>query len=147
MTFLSISRQSTAGDARQSLSSSIESSSQTQALAEALNEPLALSSATSTSSSLPVVSSAPISLDVSEINTNSVASPPVTAPPPSTALVPTITEGAYYVVPTRDQTLSAFLISRACDNSTVANYFYWYLLIECEDQDPPATQDCKVILV
>lgn len=31
--------------------------------------------------------------------------------------------------------LASFLISRACSNSVVANYLYWYLLIECEDSD------------
>ncbi|XP_044740511.1 phosphatidylinositol 3-kinase catalytic subunit type 3 isoform X4 [Chrysoperla carnea] len=43
--------------------------------------------------------------------------------------------------------LAAFLIQRACKNSTLANYFYWYLLIECEDQEPTthvAKQDSKV---
>ncbi|XP_046626088.1 phosphatidylinositol 3-kinase catalytic subunit type 3 [Neodiprion virginianus] len=34
--------------------------------------------------------------------------------------------------------LASFLISRACQNSTLANYFYWYLLIECEEQVDPA---------
>lgn len=29
-------------------------------------------------------------------------------------------------------TLSSFLIRRACDNCSLANYFYWYLRIECE---------------
>lgn len=29
--------------------------------------------------------------------------------------------------------LSTFLIYRACRNSSLANYFYWYLLIECEE--------------
>uniref|UniRef100_A0A0B7AR12 Phosphatidylinositol 3-kinase catalytic subunit type 3 n=1 Tax=Arion vulgaris TaxID=1028688 RepID=A0A0B7AR12_9EUPU len=29
--------------------------------------------------------------------------------------------------------LATFLISRACKNPVVANYFYWYLLVECED--------------
>jgi phosphatidylinositol 3-kinase len=29
--------------------------------------------------------------------------------------------------------LAAFLITRACNNSSIANYFYWYLVIECED--------------
>ncbi len=29
--------------------------------------------------------------------------------------------------------LAAFLIERACQNSTIANYLYWYLMIECED--------------
>ncbi|KAM3958517.1 phosphatidylinositol 3-kinase 59F [Aphomia sociella] len=31
--------------------------------------------------------------------------------------------------------LATFLMERACNNSVVANYLYWYLLIECEDQD------------
>ncbi|KAK7481316.1 hypothetical protein BaRGS_00027396 [Batillaria attramentaria] len=31
--------------------------------------------------------------------------------------------------------LATFLISRACNNPIVANYFYWYLIVECEDQD------------
>ncbi|XP_031781738.1 phosphatidylinositol 3-kinase catalytic subunit type 3 isoform X2 [Nasonia vitripennis] len=30
--------------------------------------------------------------------------------------------------------LASFLITRACQNSTLANYLYWYLSIECEDQ-------------
>ncbi|CAL1527700.1 unnamed protein product, partial [Lymnaea stagnalis] len=29
--------------------------------------------------------------------------------------------------------LATFLISRACKNPVIANYFYWYLVIECED--------------
>ncbi|XP_046401340.1 phosphatidylinositol 3-kinase catalytic subunit type 3 [Ischnura elegans] len=40
--------------------------------------------------------------------------------------------------------LATFLIRRACQNSTLANYFYWYLLIECEDQDPAIKQDTRV---
>lgn len=28
--------------------------------------------------------------------------------------------------------LATFLISRACQNFTLANYFYWYLFVECE---------------
>lgn len=39
--------------------------------------------------------------------------------------------------------LATFLICRACANSTLANYFYWYLLVECEDQDN-TTKDPKV---
>ncbi|CAH2258733.1 jg5410 [Pararge aegeria aegeria] len=34
--------------------------------------------------------------------------------------------------------LASFLITRACHNSVVANYLYWYLLIECEDCDTGA---------
>ncbi|RVE45332.1 hypothetical protein evm_010037 [Chilo suppressalis] len=29
--------------------------------------------------------------------------------------------------------LASFLIERACGNSVVGNYLYWYLLVECED--------------
>uniref|UniRef100_T1JEU2 Phosphatidylinositol 3-kinase catalytic subunit type 3 n=1 Tax=Strigamia maritima TaxID=126957 RepID=T1JEU2_STRMM len=36
--------------------------------------------------------------------------------------------------------LATFLISRACANSTLANYFYWYLLVECEE----TTKDSRV---
>ncbi|XP_066993314.2 phosphatidylinositol 3-kinase catalytic subunit type 3 isoform X2 [Anabrus simplex] len=45
---------------------------------------------------------------------------------------------------TDDCDLATFLIHRACQNSTLANYFYWYLLIECEDQEPAVKQDSKV---
>ncbi|CAB0037128.1 unnamed protein product [Trichogramma brassicae] len=43
--------------------------------------------------------------------------------------------------------LASFLVARACENSTLANYLFWYLSIECEDQlDPVITvkQDTKV---
>nr|CAH7728751.1 unnamed protein product [Callosobruchus chinensis] len=42
------------------------------------------------------------------------------------------------------QDLASFLIHRACKNFTLANYFYWYLLIECEDQEPNMKQDVEV---
>ncbi|KAB0802749.1 hypothetical protein PPYR_04935 [Photinus pyralis] len=42
------------------------------------------------------------------------------------------------------QDLASFLIHRACKNSTLANYFYWYLLIECEDQEATIKQDVMV---
>ncbi|XP_066575957.1 phosphatidylinositol 3-kinase catalytic subunit type 3 isoform X2 [Amia ocellicauda] len=41
--------------------------------------------------------------------------------------------------------LCTFLISRACKNSMLANYLYWYVIVECEDQDTqqrdPKTHD------
>ncbi|TRY87681.1 hypothetical protein DNTS_013624 [Danionella cerebrum] len=44
-----------------------------------------------------------------------------------------------------EQDLCTFLISRACKNSTLANYLYWYVIVECEDQDTqqrdPKTHD------
>jgi len=33
------------------------------------------------------------------------------------------------------QDLASFLIQRACYNSCLANYFYWYLHIECEESE------------
>lgn len=39
------------------------------------------------------------------------------------------------------QDLASFLIHRACKNFSLANYFYWYLLLECEDQDTNLRQE------
>lgn len=39
--------------------------------------------------------------------------------------------------------LATFLINKACANDTLANFFYWYLLVECEDQEN-ITRDTKV---
>uniref|UniRef100_A0A8C2EPC0 Phosphatidylinositol 3-kinase catalytic subunit type 3 n=1 Tax=Cyprinus carpio TaxID=7962 RepID=A0A8C2EPC0_CYPCA len=50
-----------------------------------------------------------------------------------------------YVTCVPQQDLCTFLISRACKNSTLANYLYWYVIVECEDQDTqqrdPKTHD------
>lgn len=40
--------------------------------------------------------------------------------------------------------LASFLIQRACQNPTLANYLYWYLLVECEDQEVGLKHDAKV---
>jgi phosphatidylinositol 3-kinase len=40
--------------------------------------------------------------------------------------------------------LATFLIQRACRNSTLANYLYWYLSIECEEQETIRKQDERV---
>jgi len=40
--------------------------------------------------------------------------------------------------------LATFLIQRACENTTLANYFYWYLLIEVEDHEVGVKQDPQV---
>ena len=42
--------------------------------------------------------------------------------------------------------LGKFLISRACNNSYFGNYFYWYLVVECEDVDPESSQLYRCIL-
>lgn len=43
-----------------------------------------------------------------------------------------------------DMNLARFLIHRASKNFSLANYFYWYLMIECEDQDSTIKQDIRV---
>jgi len=40
--------------------------------------------------------------------------------------------------------LATFLIRRACHNSKLANYFCWYLIVECDDQDSQ-TKDARII--
>lgn len=40
--------------------------------------------------------------------------------------------------------LATFLIQRACKNSSLANYFFWYLSIECEDNETIRKQDDRV---
>lgn len=40
--------------------------------------------------------------------------------------------------------LTTFLIQRACKNPTLANYFFWYLSIECEDHETIRKQDERV---
>ncbi|XP_054160605.1 phosphatidylinositol 3-kinase catalytic subunit type 3-like [Oppia nitens] len=43
----------------------------------------------------------------------------------------------------KEENLATFLISRACTNDNLANYFFWYLMVECEDgqytDTPPHT--------
>ncbi|XP_038646702.1 phosphatidylinositol 3-kinase catalytic subunit type 3 [Scyliorhinus canicula] len=55
--------------------------------------------------------------------------PPVSPPPPVSKAKEAM-DGENL-----EQDLCAFLISRACRNSTLANYLYWYVIVECEDQD------------
>ncbi|XP_058804618.1 phosphatidylinositol 3-kinase catalytic subunit type 3 [Phymastichus coffea] len=52
-----------------------------------------------------------------------------------------------FLNPSAQNNLASFLITRACQNSTLANYLYWYLSIECEDQPDPIIslkQDTRV---
>ncbi|KAH7358291.1 phosphatidylinositol 3 [Plectosphaerella cucumerina] len=42
---------------------------------------------------------------------------------------------------TRDSSLAKFLISRAAANFMLGNYFYWYLMVECDDQSDEQGQD------
>lgn len=66
-------------------------------------------------------------IESSQIITSPV--PPVSSPPPASKTK----EGSDGE--NLEQDLCTFLISRACKNSTLANYLYWYVIVECEDQD------------
>ncbi|XP_037364494.1 phosphatidylinositol 3-kinase catalytic subunit type 3 [Talpa occidentalis] len=66
-------------------------------------------------------------IDSSQIITSPL--PPISSPPPATKTK----EGSDGE--NLEQDLCTFLISRACKNSTLANYLYWYVIVECEDQD------------
>lgn len=66
-------------------------------------------------------------IDSSQIITSPL--PPVSSPPPASKTK----EGSDGE--NLEQDLCTFLISRACKNSTLANYLYWYVIVECEDQD------------
>uniref|UniRef100_H0X862 Phosphatidylinositol 3-kinase catalytic subunit type 3 n=1 Tax=Otolemur garnettii TaxID=30611 RepID=H0X862_OTOGA len=66
-------------------------------------------------------------IDSSQIITSPL--PAVSSPPPASK-TKEVSDGENL-----EQDLCTFLISRACKNSTLANYLYWYVIVECEDQD------------
>uniref|UniRef100_A0A803W1G3 Phosphatidylinositol 3-kinase catalytic subunit type 3 n=1 Tax=Ficedula albicollis TaxID=59894 RepID=A0A803W1G3_FICAL len=69
--------------------------------------------------------------NAAEIDSSQIMSPiPPISSPPLTSKTKELTENENL-----DQDLCTFLISRACKNSTLANYLYWYVIVECEDQD------------
>ena len=41
----------------------------------------------------------------------------------------------------QESSLARFLISRATRNFVLGNYFYWYLMVECDDQSPNQAKD------
>ncbi|XP_072805075.1 phosphatidylinositol 3-kinase catalytic subunit type 3 isoform X2 [Vicugna pacos] len=69
----------------------------------------------------------PAEVESSQIITSPL--PPVSSPPPASKTKES-SDGENL-----EQDLCTFLISRACKNSTLANYLYWYVIVECEDQD------------
>uniref|UniRef100_A0A8C9NV21 Phosphatidylinositol 3-kinase catalytic subunit type 3 n=1 Tax=Serinus canaria TaxID=9135 RepID=A0A8C9NV21_SERCA len=69
--------------------------------------------------------------NASEVDSSQIMSPiPPVSSPPLTSKTKELAENENL-----DQDLCTFLISRACKNSTLANYLYWYVIVECEDQD------------
>nr|XP_002128077.1 phosphatidylinositol 3-kinase catalytic subunit type 3-like [Ciona intestinalis]XP_026691217.1 phosphatidylinositol 3-kinase catalytic subunit type 3-like [Ciona intestinalis] len=44
----------------------------------------------------------------------------------------------------QDMDLATFLIQRACKNSNLTNYFYWYVLVECEETEAADAERKKV---
>jgi phosphatidylinositol 3-kinase len=45
----------------------------------------------------------------------------------------------------QDSSLAAFLIQRAAANVILGNYFYWYLMVECDDHSPEQGVDNRSI--
>ncbi|EGW01396.1 Phosphatidylinositol 3-kinase catalytic subunit type 3 [Cricetulus griseus] len=90
-------------------------------------EPTKKDSQGSGSESLSNSGTSSAEIDSSQILTNPL--PPVSSPPPASKSKE-VSDGENL-----EQDLCTFLISRACKNSTLANYLYWYVIVECEDQD------------
>ncbi|KAF8793703.1 Phosphatidylinositol 3-kinase catalytic like protein [Argiope bruennichi] len=53
----------------------------------------------------------------------------------SSSSEPASLETPFSTIKNMDTDLATFLIERACANETLANYFYWYLIIEVEEPD------------
>uniref|UniRef100_A0A8C5A7K9 Phosphatidylinositol 3-kinase catalytic subunit type 3 n=1 Tax=Gadus morhua TaxID=8049 RepID=A0A8C5A7K9_GADMO len=70
------------------------------------------------------------SIVMGDMDRSGIVTPAPAPPPPPTLKTK---EGADS--DSTEQDLCTFLISRACKNSTLANYLYWYVIVECEDQD------------
>ncbi|KAK1750281.1 kinase-like domain-containing protein [Echria macrotheca] len=45
----------------------------------------------------------------------------------------------------QDSSLARFLISRAADSFTLGNYFWWYVMVECDDKTQDQEQDNQAI--
>ncbi|XP_010357092.1 phosphatidylinositol 3-kinase catalytic subunit type 3 isoform X1 [Rhinopithecus roxellana] len=90
-------------------------------------EPTKKDSQSSVSENLSNSGINPAEIDSSQIITSPL--PPVSSPPPASK-TKEVPDGENL-----EQDLCTFLISRACKNSTLANYLYWYVIVECEDQD------------
>ncbi|KAL1839294.1 hypothetical protein VTJ49DRAFT_1657 [Mycothermus thermophilus] len=45
----------------------------------------------------------------------------------------------------QDSSLARFLISRAVNSFTLGNYFYWFVMVECDDKSPEQSSDNQTI--
>ncbi|XP_040840891.1 phosphatidylinositol 3-kinase catalytic subunit type 3 isoform X3 [Ochotona curzoniae] len=71
-------------------------------------------------------------INSTEVDSSQIISSPLpsVSSPPAASKTKEVSDGENL-----EQDLCTFLISRACKNSTLANYLYWYVIVECEDQD------------
>ncbi|XP_038599908.1 phosphatidylinositol 3-kinase catalytic subunit type 3 [Tachyglossus aculeatus] len=91
-------------------------------------EPSKKDSQGSMSESMSASGAGSAEIESSQIITSTL--PQVSSPPPPASKSKDSADGENL-----EQDLCTFLISRACKNSTLANYLYWYVIVECEDQD------------
>uniref|UniRef100_A0A6I8NIN6 Phosphatidylinositol 3-kinase catalytic subunit type 3 n=1 Tax=Ornithorhynchus anatinus TaxID=9258 RepID=A0A6I8NIN6_ORNAN len=91
-------------------------------------EPSKKDSQGSMSESMSASGAGSAEIESSQIITTTL--PQVSSPPPPASKAKDSADGENL-----EQDLCTFLISRACKNSTLANYLYWYVIVECEDQD------------
>ena len=61
--------------------------------------------------------------------------------PPTNISIEEETAGSLFLENQENLNLASFLIWRACNNSSLANYLYWYLLIECEELEGGMKKD------
>ncbi|CAK7204467.1 Phosphatidylinositol (PI) 3-kinase [Sporothrix eucalyptigena] len=46
---------------------------------------------------------------------------------------------------THDSSLARFLITRVAGNLMLGNYFYWYLMVECDDHSAEQSAECRAV--
>lgn len=92
------------------------------------------------SSTMPMAIS--VNSSLADENETSIGS--LTSDVSNTLMSDTNTNVQYSTIANSSTNLATFLIQRACKNPTLANYLYWYLSIEVEDQESIRKQDEKV---
>ncbi|XP_037812204.1 phosphatidylinositol 3-kinase catalytic subunit type 3 [Lucilia sericata] len=92
------------------------------------------------SSTMPMAIS--VNSSLADENETSIGS--LTSDVSNTLMSDTNTNVQYSTMANSATNLATFLIQRACKNPTLANYLYWYLSIEVEDQESIRKQDERV---